>query len=98
MGRSHQRIATGRVALTTYEDGVEAAGLLHTSPTLGSTAAKRFFALSIAAARKTLYITNAYFVPDEISSTSSVPLPSGEWTCAFLRLDRDQLGEDAPVR
>ena len=57
-------LATGRVALTAYEDGVEAAGLLHTSPTLGSTAAERFFALSIAAARKTLYITNAYFVPD----------------------------------
>ena len=43
---------------------MEAAGLLHTSPTLGSTAAERFFALSIAAAGKTLYITNAYFVPD----------------------------------
>ena len=41
-----------------------AAGLLHTSPTLGSTAAERFFALSIAAARKTLYITSAYFAPD----------------------------------
>ena len=41
-----------------------AAGLLYTSPTLGSTAAERFFALSIAGARKTLYITNAYFAPD----------------------------------
>ena len=40
------------------------AGLLSTSPTLGSTAAERFFALSIAAARKTLYITNSYFAPD----------------------------------
>ena len=47
-----------------YEDGVAAAGLLHASPTLGSTAAERFFALSIAAARKTLYITSAYFAPD----------------------------------
>ena len=40
------------------------AGLLYTSPTLGSTAAERFFALSIPGARKTLYITNAYFAPD----------------------------------
>jgi cardiolipin synthase len=38
--------------------------VLYTSPTLGSTAAERFFALSIAAARRTLYITNAYFAPD----------------------------------
>ena len=57
-------LVTGRGTLTEYEDGVAAAGLLHTSPTLGSTAAERFFALSIAAARKTLYITNAYFAPD----------------------------------
>ena len=41
------------------------AGLLFTSPTTGSTPAERFLALSIAAARKSLYITNSYFVPDE---------------------------------
>jgi cardiolipin synthase len=40
------------------------AGLLYTAPTLGSTAAERFFALSIAGAQKTLYVTNAYFAPD----------------------------------
>ena len=40
------------------------AGVLHGSPSVGSTEAERFFALSIAAARKTLYITNSYFVPD----------------------------------
>jgi cardiolipin synthase len=56
-------LVTGRGAVTEHEDGV-AAGLLHTSPTLGSTAAERFFALSIAAARKTLYVTSAYFAPD----------------------------------
>jgi cardiolipin synthase A/B len=56
-------MVTGRGALTEHEDGV-AAGLLHTSPTLGSTAAERFFALSIAASRKTLYVTSAYFAPD----------------------------------
>jgi len=55
---------TGRATLAPQENGVTAAGLLYTSPTLGSTAAERFFALSIAGARKTLYITNAYFAPD----------------------------------
>jgi cardiolipin synthase A/B len=40
------------------------AGVLHGSPSVGSTEAERFFALSIASARKSLYITNSYFVPD----------------------------------
>jgi cardiolipin synthase len=56
-------ILTGRAALSPQEHGVTAAGLLYTSPTLGSTAAERFFALSIAGAQKTLYITNSYFAP-----------------------------------
>ena len=55
---------TGRAVLTPAENGTTTAGLLHTAPTLGSTSAERFFALSIAGARKTLYITNAYFAPD----------------------------------
>jgi len=55
---------TGRATLSPHENGVTAAGLLYTSPTLGSTAAERFFALSIAGARKTLYITNSYFAPE----------------------------------
>ena len=41
------------------------AGLLHAVPSTGSTPAERFLALSIAGARKTLYISNAYFVPDD---------------------------------
>jgi cardiolipin synthase len=41
------------------------ATLLHTAPTIGSTAAERLLALSIAAARHTLYISNSYFVPDD---------------------------------
>jgi cardiolipin synthase A/B len=45
------------------DEGVTA-GLLFTSPTLGSTAAERFLALSIAGARRTLYVTSAYFAPD----------------------------------
>jgi cardiolipin synthase A/B len=44
------------------EEGVLAA-MLHASPTVGSTEAERFLALSIAGARRTLYITNSYFVP-----------------------------------
>ncbi len=55
---------TGRATVERLPDGATAAGLLYTAPTLGSTAAERFFALSIAAARRTLYITNAYFAPD----------------------------------
>lgn len=41
------------------------AGLLYTAPTTGSTPAERFLALTISGARKTLYIANSYFVPDE---------------------------------
>ena len=45
--------------------GPAQAGLLFSSPTTGSTPAERFNALSIASARKTLYVTNSYFVPDD---------------------------------
>jgi cardiolipin synthase len=55
---------TGRATIEVQPDGAAAAGLLYTAPTLGSTAAERFFALSIAAARRTLYVTNSYFAPD----------------------------------
>jgi cardiolipin synthase len=55
---------TGRATIETQLDAATAAGLLYTVPTLGSTAAERFLALSIAASRKTLYITNSYFAPD----------------------------------
>jgi cardiolipin synthase A/B len=41
------------------------AGLMHTVPSMGSTPAERFLVLSIAGARKTLYISNSYFVPGE---------------------------------
>jgi cardiolipin synthase len=55
---------TGRATLDLQENAVSAAGLLYTAPTLGSTPAERFYALSITGARKTLYITNSYFAPD----------------------------------
>jgi cardiolipin synthase len=45
--------------------GPTEAGILFAMPTTGSTPAERFMALSIASARKTLYITNSYFVPDD---------------------------------
>ena len=46
-------------------EGDHFAALLHAAPTIGSTAAERFLAFSIAAAKKSLYISNAYFVPDD---------------------------------
>ena len=45
--------------------GPARAALLFTAPPKGSTPAERFLALSIAAARRTLYVTNAYFLPDD---------------------------------
>jgi cardiolipin synthase len=45
-------------------DGMQA-GLVHLAPTIGSTPAERFLALTIAGAHRTLYITNSYFVPDD---------------------------------
>ena len=44
--------------------GTLLAGVLHGSPSVGSTEAERYFALSIASARESLYLTNSYFVPD----------------------------------
>ena len=45
--------------------GTTDAGLLYAAPTVGSTPAERFIALSISGARQRLYITNSYFVPDD---------------------------------
>ena len=58
-------LLTGRMGLDQYEDGVAQAGLLFTAPTLGSTPAERYLALSIAGARERLYVTNAYFAPND---------------------------------
>jgi cardiolipin synthase len=57
-------LLSGSVAADVHADGVAAAGLLATAPTLGSTPAERFLALSIAGARERLWVTNAYFAPD----------------------------------
>lgn len=56
-------LLTGTLPAPESSQGARA-GLLFTSPTLGSTAAERFMALSIAGATRTLYITTAYFAPD----------------------------------
>lgn len=45
--------------------GTVYAGLLYTTPTIGSTPAERFLALTITGAQHTLFITNSYFVPDD---------------------------------
>ena len=58
-------LAIARAAAPPLENGVASAGMLYASPTLGSTVAERLFALSIAAARRSLYLTNAYFAPDQ---------------------------------
>jgi len=47
------------------EGGTVNAGLMHSIPTIGSTPAERLLALSIAASRHRLYITNSYFVPND---------------------------------
>ncbi|MDQ6872395.1 MAG: phospholipase D-like domain-containing protein, partial [Gemmatimonadota bacterium] len=47
------------------EVGSVKAGLMHSVPSTGSTPAERFLALSIAGARRSLYISNSYFVPGE---------------------------------
>ena len=51
-------------AFTTIDGGMHA-GIFFASPTTGSTPAERFIALSIASAKRTLYVTNSYFVPDD---------------------------------
>ena len=56
---------TGRGSVDHHDNGVALAGVLFTSPTLGSTPAERYLALSIAGARERLYVTNAYFAPDD---------------------------------
>jgi cardiolipin synthase A/B len=48
-----------------HDDGGVQAGVFFASPTTGSTPAERFIALSIASARRTLYVANSYFVPDD---------------------------------
>jgi cardiolipin synthase len=58
-------LLAGRMTLERHEGGVAMAGLLYTAPTLGSTPAERFLALSIGGARERLYVTNAYFAPDK---------------------------------
>lgn len=57
-------LLAGQESAPEHEDGVALAGLLFAAPTIGSTAAERFLALSIAAARKTIYVTNSYFAPE----------------------------------
>lgn len=49
----------------TASPGNVSAGVLFAAPTPGTTNGERFLALTIAAAARTLYVTNSYFVPDD---------------------------------
>jgi len=55
---------SGRVTGELQDGSRSTAGLLYATPTMGSTSAERFLAMSIASARHSLFITNAYFIPD----------------------------------
>ena len=46
-------------------DGNVSGGLLHASPSVGSTSAERYYALAIGSAKQRLWISNSYFVPSE---------------------------------
>jgi cardiolipin synthase A/B len=46
-------------------DGEVFGGLLHASPSVGSTSAERYYALAIGSAQRRLWISNSYFVPSE---------------------------------
>ena len=46
-------------------DGEAFGGLLHASPSVGSTSAERYYALAIGSAQQRLWISNSYFVPSE---------------------------------
>jgi cardiolipin synthase len=48
-----------------YAGGGARAGLLFAAPTVGSTATERFHALTLSGARRSVYIANSYFVPDD---------------------------------
>lgn len=56
---------TGRPVTVPADGGTTSAAILYTAPTLGSTPAERYLALSIAGAQHSIYITNAYFAPDK---------------------------------
>lgn len=45
--------------------GPHRAAVLYGAPSIGSTDVERYYALSICGASETLYITNAYFIPDD---------------------------------
>ena len=58
-------VADPASAVPADDAGDSYAGIIYTSPTTGSTPAERLIALSFAAARERLYVSNAYFVPDD---------------------------------
>src|SRR5262249_39744791 len=61
-------LVTGRPTLQPRENGSGLAGLLYTAPTMGSTAAERFLALSIAGARRPVSAPTRYSAPGRAST------------------------------
>jgi cardiolipin synthase A/B len=53
------------LGVASVDSGSSDAGLLFTATTTGSTQAERFLVTAILSARKHLYITNSYFVPNK---------------------------------
>jgi cardiolipin synthase len=47
------------------QGGQVIAGLMHASPSVGSTSAERYYAFAIGSARRRLWLSNSYFVPSE---------------------------------
>ena len=64
-GRRHWEPGTYRVEPVPAHEDAPVASLLHGTPTVGSTPAERFVALSIFGARRRLWMTTPYFVPDD---------------------------------
>lgn len=65
-GETTGELLVGPLLFRTGEKaGNVSCGIVHTAPALGSTNAERYYVLSISAARRRLWITNPYFVPDD---------------------------------
>jgi cardiolipin synthase len=81
-GRRHWETGAYAVEPVPASEDAPVAGLLHGTPTVGSTPAERFVALAIAGARRRLWMTTPYFVADD----------------DFRRLVKEAVGRGVDVR
>ena len=65
-GSSGEPTGQSRPSESEVSAGDVTAGLLYSRPVIGTTTAERFLAASLAAAERTLFVTNSYFVPTEL--------------------------------